>query len=173
MKIIVADSCSLVLLAKCNLLGTLSGFFSVVIPNAVYREVVNKDTIERFPDARVISDLINEKKIEVAQSKIAPQRFPVALDKGEAEALLLAKQTPNAILATDDGKAIKACRYLNLPFIISPRIALELYRLDGINFDKTKSSIERMKIVGRYSSDIIAEAILELEVIRNAKAGNR
>ncbi|GBD99722.1 hypothetical protein BMS3Abin07_01763 [bacterium BMS3Abin07] len=44
--------------------------------------------------------------------------------------------------------------------------------LDAIDFAKAKSSIEKMRILGRYSPDIIAEAILELEVIRDAKTNN-
>ncbi len=85
---------------------------------------------------------------------------------------MLAKQTANSTLATDDGKAIKVCRYLNLPFIISPKIAIELYRLGMIDFTKSRTSIEKMRIIGRYSPEIIAEAILELEVIKHVKTSN-
>lgn len=59
-----------------------------------------------------------------------------------------------------------------MQFIISPKIVTEIYRLDGIDLTKAKKSIEKMKIVGRYSPDIIAEAILELEVTKDAKAGH-
>jgi len=85
---------------------------------------------------------------------------------------LLLKQTANSILATDDGKAIKACRYLNFPFIISPKIAIELYRLCMIDFTKSRSSIEKMRIIGRYSPEIIAEALLELEEVKHVKTSN-
>jgi len=173
LKIIVADSCCLILLAKCNLLGILSEAFPVLIAYAVFNEVVNNDTIKRFPDAKNISDLIKDKKIKVIKLKVSDRALPIYMDKGEAETLLLARQTTDAIVATDDGKAIKACRYLNLSFIISPRIALELYRLNKIDFDRARSSVEKMKILGRYSSDIIADVILELEVIRNAKTSHR
>jgi predicted nucleic acid-binding protein len=173
LKIIVADSCSLILLAKCNLLGILSEAFPVMIAHAVFNEVVNNDTIKLFPDAKNISDLIKDKKINVIKLKVSGRSLPIYMDKGETETLLLAKQTPDAIVATDDGKAIKACRYLNLSFIISPHIALELYRLNKINFERARYAVEKMKILGRYSSDIIADVILELEVIRNAKTSHR
>lgn len=172
MEFIVADSCSLILLAKCGLLGILSGHFSVLIPQAVFNEVVNKDTIKKFEDAKIISSLVSEKKVRVVNVKMADQKLPISIDRGEMEALLLAKQTANSILATDDGKAIKVCRYLNLPFIISPKIAIELYRLGMIDFTKSRSSIEKMRIIGRYSPEIIAEAILELEVIKHVKTSN-
>ncbi len=173
MTIIIADSSSLILLTKCNLLEVLVKLFLVRIPEAVLNEIVNSDTMERFPDAKTISRLIVENKVGVVKVAMPDHSMPVSLGKGEAEALFLAKQTGDAILATDDGKAIKACRYLGVPFIISPRITTELYRLDAIDFTKARSSIEKMKIIGRYSSDIISESILELEVMQNAKTNDR
>lgn len=167
MKIIIADSCSLILLAKCNLLGALAGKFPLLIPDAVFHEVVNEGTAERFSDAKVVSALVEQKRIKVVKAA-KPKRLPFAIGKGELEALLLVKQTPGAVLATDDGKAIKVCRHLNLPFIISPKIAVELYRLKMIDRHTAKSAIEKMKIIGRYSADIIAEALLMLEEARNA-----
>mgnify|MGYP001566346861 CR=1 FL=1 len=83
--------------------------------------------------------------------------------------MVLASQTAAPVVATDDRKAIKACRYPKIPFIISPKIANELYRMGKIDFERVKSGVEKMKIIGRYSPDIIVEALLELEVIRNAK----
>lgn len=167
MKIIIADSCSLILLSKCNLLADLVGSFTVIIPEAVLNEVVNKETLEKFPDAKNILSLVSSKKVETVRVEV-DKSFPISIGKGEMEALALVKKTKGAILATDDGKAIKACRYFNLPFIISPKIVLELFRLDLIDFEKAKSSIEKMKIIGRYSADIIADVLLELEVLRNA-----
>jgi hypothetical protein len=59
------------------------------------------------------------------------------------------------VLATDDGKAIKTCRFLNLPFIISPKIATELYRHGCIEGPLAKAAIEKMRIEGRYAPDIM------------------
>lgn len=172
MNIIVADSSSLIILTKCSLMETLSGLFTILIPEAVFNEVVNKDTMQRFPDAKIITGLVSEGKIKVVNVRMSRQRLPISMDKGETEALILAKQTADSILATDDGKAIKACRYLGLSFIVSPKIAVELYRFNAIDLAKAKSSIEKMKLIGRYSPEIIAEAILELEVIKDVKTHN-
>jgi len=78
-----------------------------------------------------------------------------------------------AVVATDDGKAIKTCRFLNLPFIISPKIATELYRHGCIAVFLAKAAIEKMRIEGRYTPDIIAEALLRLKEIGNVETGNR
>jgi hypothetical protein len=79
----------------------------------------------------------------------------------------------NAILVADDGKAIKACRYLKIPFMISPKVVTALYRLEKIDFVEARTSIDKLRIIGRYSPEIIAEALLRLEEIKNVKANNR
>ena len=168
-NIIVTDSCALILLAKCGMLELLAEVIPIIMPEGVYKEVVNKELIEKYADAAIISELVLKKRIKVVPVKHKSLRVPISMDKGELEALILASQTAEPILATDDRKAIKACRYLKIPFIITPKIAIELYRMDKIDFERVKSGIEKMKIIGRYSPDIIAEALLELEVIRNAK----
>lgn len=38
--------------------------------------------------------------------------------------MLLALDMEEAIFATDDGKAIKAARFLRVPFIITPKLAV-------------------------------------------------
>jgi predicted nucleic acid-binding protein len=172
LKTIIADSCSLILLSKCGLLCTLAELFHIIIPEAVFHEIANKDTLKKYPDAEDISNIISEKKINVIKINTGINTISLSLGKGESEALILSKQTADSILLTDGGKAIKACRYMKLPFIISPRVVLELYRLDKINFTKTKGSIEKLRIIGRYSPDIIAEAILKLEEIKYAKTNN-
>ena len=65
MNIIVADSCALILLAKSGLLKTLTAFRKVIIPAAVFEEVVNQGTIEKFPDAKSISVMTSQGHIEI------------------------------------------------------------------------------------------------------------
>jgi predicted nucleic acid-binding protein len=173
-KIIVADSCALILLAKSGLLKALTEFRSVIVPAAVFEEVVNQDTIDKFPDAKSISVLTSRGNIEIVSKELPDRKPPITLGKGEWEAIRLAQEMgEGAVLATDDGKAIKTCRFLNLPFIISPKIATELYRCGRIESPMAKVAIEKMRIGGRYAPDIIAEALLRLEEIGNVKTGNR
>jgi len=54
------------------------------------------------------------------------------------------------------------CCFLFLTqFIISPKIATELFRCGRIERPLAKAAIEKMRIEGRYAPDIIAEALLE------------
>lgn len=164
MNIIVADSCALILLAKSGLLKALTGFRRVIVPAAVFEEVVNQDTIEKFPDAKSISDMTLRGSIEMVSRELPDRKPPITLGKGAWAAIRLAQEMgEGAVLATDDGKAIKTCRFLNLPFIISPKIATELFRHGCIERPLAKAAIEKMRIEGRYTPDIIAEALLKLQ----------
>ena len=174
MNIIVADSCALILLAKSGLLKALTEFRRVIVPAAVFEEVVNQDMIEKFPDAKSISVMASQGNIEIVSKELPDRKPPITLGKGEWAAIRLAQEMgEGAVLATDDGKAIKTCRFLNLPFIISPKIATELYRRGRIEWPLAKAAIEKMRIEGRYAPDIIAEALLRLKEIGNVETGNR
>lgn len=174
MNIIVADSCALILLAKSGLLKALTEFRRVIVPAAVLEEVVNQDTIEKLPDAKIISDMTLRGNIEIVSKELPDRKPPLTLGRGEWAAIRLAQEMgKGAVLATDDGKAIKTCRFLNLPFVISPKIATELYRCGRIEGPSAKAAIEKMRIEGRYAPDIIAEALLRLKEIGNVETGNR
>lgn len=172
-KVIVVDASSLILLGKCGLIEIFSNAFKLVIPKKVFNEVVNEEALKNYPEAKVISDLVDVKKIEVISIGKQKLKFPVALGEGEIEAIILTQQMENAILVTDDGKAIKACRFLKIPFTISPKVVVNLYQLEKIDFNVAKTSIDKLRIIGRYSPEIIAEALLRLEEVRDVKANNR
>ncbi len=167
------DASSIILLGRCGLLGVLSQVFSVIIPRGVFTEVVNEVTLKQYPDANILSELVKKKKIEVFSIEKQKVQFPVTLGEGEMEAIVLTRQKENAILVTDDGKAIKACRYLKIPFIISPKLVIALYQLEKIDFRNAKTSIDKLRIIGRCSPEIIAEALLKLEETKDVKTNNR
>ena len=87
-------------------------------------------------------------------------------------ALLLAVKLGRLLFATDDGKAIKAARFFNVPFIITPKIVVELFRLQEISFKKAHESLEKLSKIGRYSPEIIADALISLMEIEDGKANN-
>jgi predicted nucleic acid-binding protein len=172
-KTIVLDASSLILLGKCGLVELLSQTFRIIIPKGVLNETVNEVTLKQHPEANVISELVQGEKIEVFPIVKEKFKFPVTLGRGEIEAIILTSKMGNAILITDDGKAIKACRYLKIPFTISPKMVVELYRLERIDFKNAKASIDKLRIIGRYSPEIIAEALIRLKEVKDVKADNR
>ncbi len=169
---IVADSSSLILLAKCSLLELFCDLFDVILPKAVSIEVASEDLVKIYPDAALISELTSKGAIKVQSIGIDRPPSPLSLHKGEEEALLLAMNLDGSLLATDNGKAIKAARFCNVPFIITPKIVVELFRLQKISFKKTRESIEKLGKIGRYSPEIIADALISLMEIEDGKANN-
>lgn len=172
-NLLIMDASSLILLGRCGLIEVLSKVFSVIIPRGVLNEVVNEGTLKQYPDANIISELVKNRKIEVFSTEKQKFQFPLTLGEGEMEAIVLTRHMENAILVTDDGKAIKACRYLKIPFMISPKVITALYQFGKIGFMDAKTSIDKLRIIGRYSPEIIAEALLSLEEIKNVKTNNR
>lgn len=98
--------------------------------------------------------------------------MPLSLHKGEEEALLLSVKLGSLLFATDDGKAIKAARFLRVPFIITPRIVVDLFRLEKISLKKARQSIDKFGRIGRYSPEIIADALLSLMEEKDVKTNN-
>jgi len=169
---IVADSSALILLAKCSLLEIVCDLFDVIVPKAVSIEVASEDLVKNYPDAVLISALMSKGAIKVQSPGNERSPLPLSLHKGEKEALLLAIKLGGTLFATDDGKAIKAARFFNVPFIVTPKIVVELFRLQKISFKKARESIEKLGKIGRYSPEIIADALISLMENENGKANN-
>jgi predicted nucleic acid-binding protein len=166
------DASSLILLGKCGLIEALSKAFRIIIPRKVLDEVASEALLKQYPDASVIAGLVHSRKIEIIAVENKRIRFPLSLDEGETEAILLTQQMGDAILVTDDGKAIKACRFLKIPFIISPKVVIALYRLEKIDMTEAKRSINKLRMIGRYSPEIIAEALINLKEARDVETNN-
>ena len=158
----VADSSALILLAKCSLLKIVCNLFDVLVPKAVIIEVASENLIKNYPDASLISEMTSRGLIKVVNHSTDRPSLPISLHKGEEEALLLAMKFDSSLFATDDGKAIKAARFFNVPFIVTPKIVVELFRLQKISFKKARGSIEKLSRIGRYSPEIIADALISL-----------
>ena len=120
------------------------------MPKAVKMEVASEDLVKNYPDAALISALMSKGSIKI-QSPGSDNRLPlpISLHKGEEEAMLLAIKLESSLLATDDGKAIKAARFF-----------------------KARKSLEKLSKIGRYSPEIIAAALISLMEKENGKAHN-
>jgi predicted nucleic acid-binding protein len=165
MALIVADSSALILLSKTGLLRDCCAAHRLVAPTSVVAEVASKELIRKFPDARVIADLLKENRIRVKNPGEARIHFPASLHRGEKDALLLARDTAGSVLATDDGKAIKAAKLIGIPYIVTPKIVVEIARSGRISKARAREGIERLGVLGRYSPDIIAHALIQLSEV--------
>lgn len=172
MKRIVLDSSAIILLSKCGLLETACAALELVAPPSVILETASRELVSRYPDAALIKDLTERGVLKTERPPAQRSPLPVSLHQGEEDALRLAMSMHDSVLATDDGKAIKAARFLKVPFVITPKIVVALFRLNKIPLTQARKAIEKLGRVGRYSPDIIAEAILSLTEVKHGKAHN-
>ena len=173
MKSLVLDSSAVILLSKCGLLETACEAFELFVPPTVVSETASKELSKKYPDAAFVLDLLSKGLIKSALPSVRKPRIPLSLHRGETDALGAALALPDSVIATDDGKAIRAARFLKIPFVITPKIVVELFRLKKVSFPVARKAIEKLGRVGRYSPDIIAEAMFLLAEVRNGKANNR
>ena len=158
---VISDACSLILLAKATVLEILANEVRIVTSPSVYHETVIKGEERGYPDELIIKKLASQKMIEIIQLK-RKRAFGVTLGEGEKEILALAQEIKFDLLLLDDKKAINVSKSLNLPFTISPKIVVNLAQKEKIGKEKAIQALEILRIEGRYSPDIIAEALLRL-----------
>jgi len=157
----VFDSSTLILLSKTELLGVVSEDIQIIIPKMVKAECACKDTF----DAKLISSLINNRKIEVvAANKEAVGKLcrDFKIHAGEAEALALAlkRQLP---LAVDDLPTIKTCKILNIKFATAIHFLVNIAKEGKIDRETAIVKLEKLSFYGRYNRRIIDDAAKRLK----------
>ena len=149
------------------MLEEVSKRFEVLVPTAVSEESAADKLTKKYPDAALIASMIARGAIRLPLPEKAGSPFPFQFTGGKKEALLLSLEYNKSLLATDDGRAIKAARFLDIPFIISPKMVIELARREWISYSKTRISLEKLGKIGRYSPEIIADALISLLEVKN------
>ncbi len=161
---IVVDSSTLILLAKCECLDMfLEHFKNCIISEAVMVEAVKR---KNSFDSALIEKRIQEGKILVKKIKnynaVAETMKAFGLEKGESETIVLAKELKAKAIATDDGKAIKAMKILETPFITALAFVLEKHKTKKIDKEKITGILQSLEKNGRYSKEIINFALKEV-----------
>tara|TARA_Y100000310_G_scaffold312550_1_gene359961 strand:- start:1098 stop:1595 length:498 start_codon:yes stop_codon:yes gene_type:complete len=156
-KEIVFDSSTAILLAKIHLLNTVTQKLRVFFPEAVKEETIKKK--DSF-DSKLIIKLIDENKINVVkanQSKVNKLTKDFNIEKGEAEALELAREK-KCISATDDGPSIKLCKILDIEFTTAIHFLIRFYEKGILNKKIAMEKLKMLEKYGRYDYDIIKDA---------------
>ena len=162
---IAADSSTLILLAKVTLLRDFTAEKNIVITSMVEAEVLKKKELE---DAQIISALLKEKRIRKYNENIQFQQFmkDFRIEAGEAEALALAYHD-KIILATDNSRAIKACKILGVKFITAIHCLIYLVKKGKIDRTMGRAKLKNLERFGRYNMDIIKDAKYIIEGEKN------
>jgi len=148
---LVADTSSLIYLAKSSLIQPFLRAFHVTIPPLVYQE----SSLKGYPGSDEIKGLIRE-----GQLRVHPVREDSDLDLGlpkggERDTIILFYQLgPDGILI-DDGEGVKACRSRGIPFVSALLIPSLLLMKKAIGPMEAEESMKKIVAVGRYSQRVI------------------
>lgn len=165
---IVFDASTLILLARTEILERfLETTLEVFIPKEVERECCEQ---KRSEDALLIQRLIKDKKITVKlvrQRRLGERvRRDFNLGRGESEAIALALLQKGSLLATDDKRAINACKVLKIPYTTALAILIRMYEKGLLEKEEAELKIEALAKYGRYKSDMVEVAKAKLEAQR-------
>ncbi|WP_339134930.1 MAG: hypothetical protein WGN25_16635 [Candidatus Electrothrix sp. GW3-4] len=114
-KIVIADSSCLIGLCKIDKLFILEKIFkNILIPEAVYHEVVIKGKGRPGAEEVKNSDWIERRK---AKNRLAVKALRMSLGPGESEAIILAEECKADFLIFDDLKARQTAEELGLSVV--------------------------------------------------------
>ncbi len=154
--IAVSNSTPLIALSKIKQLNLLRDFFQeIYIPEEVFDEVVRRGKDLAGSDEVKSSAWI---KVENVENRVAVDALSISLDRGEAEAIILAKKKA-ALLIIDDGDGRRIAELLGLK--ITGTIGVLLLASQEGKLD-LKKSLDDLKSVGFRLSNKEYEKVLSL-----------
>lgn len=162
---IILDASTIILLAKIGIVETFVSNFpgQVLIPEKVKEEVC----IKGMEETPLIERLIEERKIYVAKvRKTMVMRHLMddfSIDAGEAEALTLAVNKKDAMIATDDRNAIRASKLLKIGFTTAIAILVRTFEKGLIDKEEALIKLQKLESIARYSRVIIEDAQKNIE----------
>lgn len=157
---IVSNSTVLIYLAKIGKLNLLNKLFiDVLIPVEVFNEVVVNGKEQQHFDAFLVEGAIEEGWIKVSKIKINKELMEFGIDKGEAEAISLAKSLSLAILIDQTHARIAA-----KAFGLKPRgtifVLFAALRKKYLTHEEYQDSLEELVKAGfRMSDDVYLAAV--------------
>jgi predicted nucleic acid-binding protein len=157
--VVVFDASTLILLARAELLETFLADYqdAVLIPSAVEAECVG---VVSAPGAALIRERIRERRIRVRrvrkEAAVEKLMTDFRLGRGEAEALVLA-QASNAVLASDDRQAIRACKLLGIPYTTALAFLVRAAEKRVLPPADAQAALRRLVAHGRYKTAIVED----------------
>jgi hypothetical protein len=167
---LVADSTCVIYLARIGRFDLLKAVYGkVLIPREVYNETVKRGKEKGFVDAEIIEKAIKEGLIEVkglskAQKKEVERLCSLAaIGRGEAEAIVLARDSKSE-LVMDDAVALGAAKLYGLKTLWTTTLILKAVRLGILTKRDGRRTIEDLVVAGyRLAGDVLVELLRELD----------
>lgn len=166
---VVADSTCIIYLAKVGKLDLPKVVYgTVLIPGEVYNETVARGKEKKFIDAEIVGKAVEEGLIVVKElsktQKTEAKRLCslAAIGRGEAEAIILAKDSKSE-LVIDDAVALAVAKLYGLKTLWTTTLILEAVRRGALTKRDGRRMIENLVTSGyRLSVDVLVELLREL-----------
>lgn len=149
MKVVIADSSSIILLQKTALLDIFWGAYSVVIAASVYGELT-------FSRKKGVAELVELLRTSVREPCFDGEEGNMG--NGERDTLCLYREGYGDFILVDDKKAAKYCRAKGIPFVNGLLVPRLLFGGKFINGDDYRLYTARLAQQGYYSEKIIRRA---------------
>ena len=157
-RIVVSDSSPLIHLSQIGRLQLLKKLFGkLIIPQAVYREVVIEGGEK--PGSKEVREASWITVMEIRNKRLK-RLLQFQLDEGEAEAIVLALETKASLILLDDREARLQARRLGLRITGTPGILLRAKKLGLIR--NMREEIDKLKQTGFRISKNLEEEVLKV-----------
>ena len=158
---VVTNTTPLIALAQCDLFPVLQTLFGqVLIPPAVYREVVSEGDgragAEETQGAVTDGWLVIQELQEPADASHLQQAF--LLGDGESEALALARQQPTDVILLDEARAVRCAREIGLSVLRTVGLLLQA-KAQG-HLGSVQPALDQLRMAGFRLSESVYQAAL-------------
>ncbi len=144
----LCNSGPLMALGKLNRLELLAALYAeIIVPSAVYEEVVTQGFARGAPDALTVRLFLERRRwpiVEVPDDVLSSYTPPVVLDPGELEVLALARVRADPLLLLDDEVARVEARRLGLRVCGTLGILVRAYRKHLHSFDQLELLVQEI-----------------------------
>lgn len=142
--IVISDTTPIISLLKANQLELLQKLYrSVLIPRAVYRELIENPRYKNKAEIIKIMDFLKTMEIENVKS-VNILRAVTGLDAGESEALIMYDEQKAELLLMDERKGRSVAKQLGIRYIGTAGILMLAYDKSLIQAEQIKDCIDLM-----------------------------
>ena len=159
--IVIADTTPIITLMKLNRLDLLEKLFdTVILPNAVYEELVSNSNYVTEAQMVVECPFLKRREVSDRQS-IKILREVVGLDVGESEAIVLAEEKQADLLIIDERKGRRVAKQMGLKITGTIGILLHAFDYKILSSEEILSCTESLRDSSIRISDSLFELILD------------
>lgn len=158
--IVVSDTTPIISLIKVGKISLLKELFTeVIIPEAVYRELITNTSFIEEAEIVKTSDFLKVVKVQNVQSLKLLQQLS-GLDAGESEAIILFDELKSNLLIMDERKGRKVAGQLGITLTGTVGILIQSYNENLLSADEVETCLQTLKNSNiRLSEKLLNQAL--------------